>query len=152
MTSGGWNVVKLETNICSFVERQKKIRKTKSPPHIYIYIYIRWLYIYIYTWPMNPSQKDNDSVNWHQVDFAVPANHRMKMKGSEMPGKCMIIASESEKQWIMNVTAIPIVIGALGKVTKSLGKRLEEIKIETTALCGTMLVTVLYYGFGSVTR
>ena len=44
------------------------------------------------------------------VEFAVPADHRVKLKESEK--------RELEKLWKMKVTFIPIVIGGLGTVTK----------------------------------
>ena len=50
------------------------------------------------------------------MDFAVPAEHRVKL-------------IESEKKKNMKVTFIPIVIGALGTITKWLIKGLGNIEI-----------------------
>ena len=74
------------------------------------------------------------------MDFAVPADHRVKLKESDKD-KCLELDWELKKLWNMKVTVIPIVIGALGTVTKGLVRGLEEFKItgrvetiQTTAL------------------
>ena len=51
------------------------------------------------------------------VDFAVPAYHRVKLKKCEKKDKYLDLAWELEKMWNMKVTFISIVIGALGTVT-----------------------------------
>ena len=73
------------------------------------------------------------------VDFAVPADHRVKLKESRKIGK--YLARELKKLWNIKVTVIPIVISALGPVTKGLVQRLEHLEIrervetiQTTAL------------------
>ena len=58
------------------------------------------------------------------MDFAVPANHRIKLKKCEKKDKYLDLARELKKLWIMKVTMIQI--GALGTVTKGLLKGLEE--------------------------
>ena len=75
------------------------------------------------------------------VDFAVPADHRIKLKECEKKDKNMDLARELKKLWNMQVTIIPIVIGAFGTVTKGLLKGLEDLQvgggmetIQTTAL------------------
>ena len=75
------------------------------------------------------------------VDFAVLADHRINLKESEKKGKYLDLARELKKLWNMEVTIVPIVIGALGMVTKGLLKGLEDLKIggrvetiQTTAL------------------
>ena len=52
------------------------------------------------------------------VDFAVPANHRINLK-----------ESEKKELWNMKVTMVPIVIGALGTITKELLKGLEDLEV-----------------------
>ena len=52
------------------------------------------------------------------MDFAVPVDHRVKLKESEKRDKYLDVARELKKLWNMKVTIIPIVIGALGTVTK----------------------------------
>ena len=75
------------------------------------------------------------------VDFAVPADHRVKLKESEKKEKYLDLARELKKLQNMKGTVIPIVIGALVTVTKGLVQRLEDLEItgwvetiQTTAL------------------
>ena len=72
------------------------------------------------------------------VNFAVPADHRIKLKECEKKDK--YLARELIKLWIIKVTNIPIVSGAFGTVTKWLLKGLEDLEVETiqtTALLRT---------------
>ena len=46
------------------------------------------------------------------VDFAVLADHRLKLKESEKKDKYLDLARGLKKLWNMNVTIIPIMIGA----------------------------------------
>ena len=76
------------------------------------------------------------------MDFAVPADHRVKLKESKKKDMYLdLLAWGLKKLWNMKVTFIPIVIGALGTVTKELVKRQEDLEIrgrvetiQTTAL------------------
>ena len=75
------------------------------------------------------------------VDFAVPAEHRIKLKERENKDKYLDLAWELKKLWNMKVTIIPIVIGALGSIIKGLTQGLEDLEIrgrvetiQTTAL------------------
>ena len=52
------------------------------------------------------------------VDFAVPAEHRIKLKECEKKDKYLDLTRELKKLWNMKVTIIRIVIGAFGKLTK----------------------------------
>ena len=63
------------------------------------------------------------------MDFAVPADHRVKMKENEKMDKPLDLARERKKLWNMKVKVIPIVVGAFGTVPKSFEKRLEEVGI-----------------------
>ena len=63
------------------------------------------------------------------VDFAVPADHRVKFKESEKKDKYLDLARELKKLWNMKVMYIPIVIGTLGTVTKGLLKGLDDLEI-----------------------
>ena len=54
------------------------------------------------------------------VDFAVPADHRIKLKECEKWDKYLDLARDLKKLWNMKVTIIPSVIGAFGTVTKGL--------------------------------
>ena len=81
------------------------------------------------------------------VDFAVSADHRIKLKECEKKDKYLDLARELKKLWNMKVTIIPIVIGAFGTVTKGLLKGLEDLEvggrvetIQTTALLRTVRI------------
>ena len=63
------------------------------------------------------------------VDFAVPTNHRIKLKECEKKDKYVDLARELKKLWNMKVTIVPIVIGAFGKVTKGLLKGLGDLEV-----------------------
>ena len=84
------------------------------------------------------------------VDFAVPADHRIKLKECEKRDRYLDLARELKKLCNMKVTiipiviVIPIVIGAFDTVTTWLLKGLEDLEvgdrvetIETTALLKT---------------
>ena len=78
------------------------------------------------------------------VNFAVPADHRIKLKECEKKDKYFNLARELKKLSNMKVTIIPFVIGAFGTVTKGLLKGLEDLEvggrveiIQTTALLRT---------------
>ncbi len=71
-------------------------------------------------------------------------DHRIKLKECEKKDKYLDLARESKKLWNMQVTIIPIVIGAFGTVIKGLLKGLEDLEvgglvetIQTTALLRT---------------
>ena len=81
------------------------------------------------------------------MDFAVLADHRIKLKECEKKDKYLDLARELKKLWNMTVTIIPIVIGAFGAVTKGLLKELENFEvggreetIQTTALLKTAII------------
>ena len=78
------------------------------------------------------------------VDFAIPADHRINLKEREKKDKYLDLARELKKLWNMKVTIVPIVIGALGTITKGLLQGLENFEIggqvetiQTTALLRT---------------
>ena len=60
------------------------------------------------------------------VDFAVPADHRTKLKECEKKDNYLDLARELKKLWNMQVTIIPTVIGT---VTKGLRKGLEDLEV-----------------------
>ena len=75
------------------------------------------------------------------MDFAVSADHRVKLKEREKKDKYLDLAWELKKIRNMKLTVIPVVIGALGTVTKGLIQGLEDSEIrgrvetiQTTAL------------------
>ena len=78
------------------------------------------------------------------ADFAVPADHRIKLKECKKKDKYLDLARELKKVWNMKVTVIPIVIGAFGTVIKRLLMILEDLEfggrvetIQTTTLLRT---------------
>ena len=78
------------------------------------------------------------------VDFAVPADDRIKLKECEKKDKYFDLARQLKKLRNMQVTIIPIVIGAFGTVIKRLLKGLGDLEvggrvetIQTTALFRT---------------
>ena len=85
--------------------------------------------------------KKKKKENCKIVDFAVPADYRIKLIECEKKDKYLDLARELKKLWNMQVTIIPIVIGEFGTVTKGLQKGLEDLEdggrletIQTTAL------------------
>ena len=70
-------------------------------------------------------QKENLQKN---VDFAVPADHRIKLKEYEKKDKYLDLARELKKLRNKRVTIVPIVIGAFDTVTKGLLKGLADLK------------------------
>ena len=72
-----------------------------------------------------------------KTDHLIPArrpdliiiNKRKKQKESEKKDKYLDLARELKKLWNMKVTIVPIVIGALGTMTKGLLKGLEDLEI-----------------------
>ena len=63
------------------------------------------------------------------MDFAVFADHRVKLKESEKKDKYLDLARDLKKLWNMKVKFIPIMISALDTVTKGLSKGMEDFKI-----------------------
>ena len=63
------------------------------------------------------------------VDFAVPVDHRIKLKRCEKKDMYLDFARELKKLWNMKVTIVPIVISALGTITKGLLKGLEDMEV-----------------------
>ena len=63
------------------------------------------------------------------IDFAVPGDNIGKIKENERREKFVGLAKELRKLWGMKMTVLPIVIGALGMVSKSLEKELDELEI-----------------------
>ena len=81
------------------------------------------------------------------VNFAVPADHRVKLKENEKKDKYLDLVRELKKLWNRKVTIIPVVIDALGTVTKGLLKGLEDLEIrgqmetiQTTTLLRTVRI------------
>ena len=72
------------------------------------------------------------------------ADHRIKLKECEEKNTYLDLARKLKKLWNMQVTIIPIIIGAFGTVTKGFLKGLEDLMvggrvetIQTTVLMRT---------------
>ena len=63
------------------------------------------------------------------VNFAVLADHRIKLKECEKKDKYLDFARKLKKLWNMQMTIILIVIGVFGTVTKGLLKGLEDLEV-----------------------
>ena len=64
------------------------------------------------------------------VDFAVPADHRIKLKEREKMDEYFYLARELKKLCNMKVTTIPIMIGAFGTVIKDYQRDWKTWKLE----------------------
>ena len=53
------------------------------------------------------------------MDFAVPADHKMKMKERKKINIYLDLARDLKKLWNMKMTVILIVVGALGTAPKA---------------------------------
>ena len=96
------------------------------------------------TRPYNNQQQQQQKRICKTVDFAVLADHRIKLKECEKKDKYLDLARQLKKIWNRKVTIIPIVINAFGKVTKGILKGLEDMEvggrvetIQTSALLKT---------------
>ena len=63
------------------------------------------------------------------MDFAVPADHRIKLKESEKMDKYLVFVRELKKLRNMKVTFKPIITSVLVTVTEGLLKELEDLEI-----------------------
>ena len=77
-------------------------------------------------------------------DFAIAADHIIKLKECEKKDKSLDLARELKRLWNVRVTIVPIVISAFPTTTKGLLKELEDLEvggrfetIQTTALLKT---------------
>ena len=69
------------------------------------------------------------------MDFAVPADHRVKLKESDKKDKYLDLVRELKKLWNTKVKFIPIVIGFLGTVNKGLIEGLEDLNQDHRNYC-----------------
>ena len=78
---------------------------------------------------INKQTKNKQKRTFCLEDFAVQADHSVKIKESEKINKYLGLANELKKMWNMWVIVMPIVVGALGTVPKVLKRGLEQLKI-----------------------
>ena len=74
----------------------------------------------------NNNNNSNKKRTCRNADFAA---HRVKLKKSEKKDEYLDLARELTKLWNMKVMVLPIVIGALGTITKGLLKGIENLEI-----------------------
>ena len=75
------------------------------------------------------------------IDFAVPSDHRIEIKEREKIEKYQDLKREVQKLWKMKAKVIPIIIGALVTIPKTLQNQLEQI--ESNISINQMQTTVL---------
>ena len=63
------------------------------------------------------------------MDIAVLADHRVKLKESEKKDKYLDLTMEQKKLWNMKATVVPVVICALGTITKGLVHGVKDLEI-----------------------
>ena len=85
------------------------------------------------------------------MDFALSADHRIKLKECKKKVKYLDLAKELKKLWYMKVTIVLNMMGAFITVTKRLLKRLEDLQsggrvetIQTTALLETARILRIF--------
>ena len=96
------------------------------------------------TRPYNNQQKKE---NLQNCRLCCPGGPQNKSEGNEKKDKYLDLTRELKKLWNMKVTIVPIVIDALGTITKGLLKGLEDLEvggrvetIQTTALLRTVRI------------
>ena len=63
----------------------------------------------------------------HLIDIAVPGDSRVEVKENEKVQKYQDLARELRTLWQVKVKVVPVVVGALGTISKALEKHLKEI-------------------------
>ena len=78
------------------------------------------------------------------VDIAVPGDSNVLQKETEKYEKYQDLAREIKRIWKSRTKVVPVVVGALGSVSKKLAGHLEQIRIknrtrtmQTSALLGS---------------
>jgi len=84
------------------------------------------------------------------VDISVPADKRVYEKGSEKISKYADLRIEVECLWNMRTSVIPIVVGALGAVSKHFEKYVQ--KLDLPALNWDLLQKSSLLGTASILR
>ena len=64
------------------------------------------------------------------IDFACPMDHNVEEKEKEKIRVYQELQFELEKLWKTKIKIVPIIIGALGTVTKNLETHLKSIDLE----------------------
>jgi hypothetical protein len=87
---------------------------------------------------------NNNNNNNKLIDVAIPADRNVVQKEAEKKLKYKSLCIEIQRMWNLKCTIIPIVIGGIGIVTRSLRKNLEAVpgkhsieSLQKTAILGT---------------
>ena len=83
------------------------------------------------------------------INFAIPADHRIKLKQNEKK-KYIDLDREWKTLWNIKVTIIPIMIGSFGTVTKGFWKGMEDLELEGRVV--TIQTTILLVTARIMTR
>ena len=81
------------------------------------------------TRPRYSKKKKKRKKTYRIVDFAVPADHRVKLIESQKRDKYLEITTKLKNLKNMKVTVTQVLIDALGTVTKGLVQGLEDLEI-----------------------
>ena len=84
---------------------------------------------------------------WTLIDFSVPMDQNVDSKEGEKTGKYSDLAREIRRDYKVHTEIVPVVLGALGTVPKTLAGNLRRLGIpdvigclQTTALLGTVRI------------
>ena len=80
------------------------------------------------------------------IDFAVPAvpaDQRVEISQQTKTESYQDLKRELQKLWNLKTSIVPIVIGALGTIPKSLEKHVSELNVEV--IISQIQTTVLFY-------
>ena len=75
------------------------------------------------------------------LNFAIPADHEVKLKESKKRSLYLDFGRELIKLWNMKVTVIPIVVSALVTVTKAFEQGQKDLEISVETIQTTALLT-----------
>ena len=68
----------------------------------------------------------------HIIDVVIPRDERVSAKETEKIEKYDELGRELERLWKVKAKVVPIVLGALGTVTRNLNSYLKEIGVNVT--------------------
>lgn len=103
---------------------------------------------------------DRESKRWFMVDFSVPCDANVAKKEKEKISKYKDLATEVGRMNTVKVEVVPIVVGALGVVTKDLVRWLKRLgvdesvvgELQTAAVIGTAAILKKVLDGGDVER
>ena len=73
---------------------------------------------------------DKTSKKAQIVDFTVPADHQIEISQKRKIENYQHLKRELQKLWNLKTSIVPIVVGTLGTIPKSLEKHLNELNVE----------------------